>query len=179
METQTEKQETRKVRRDRVALYHPSTDGNGAAAQLQPKIGRDSGNGASCFFLDMASQKTMASRNGDGFVPATFDWENKITVKLGFHDICHFLAVLEGRVDHVGGRRDGLFHQNGETTTVIRLKKGEDGGYLMGLSRKRPGEEEARRINTSLSEIEAIGLRHVLAVSLFFMALPVDSGSAL
>ncbi|NQT91834.1 MAG: hypothetical protein HQ559_03665 [Lentisphaerae bacterium] len=176
METQTEKQETRKGRGDRVALYHPSTDGNGAAAQLEPKIGRNSGNGGSCFFLDMAQQKTTASRNGDGFVPATFDWENKITVKLGFHDICHFLAVLEGKVDHVGGRRDGLFHQNGQTTTVIRLKQAEDGGYLLGLSRKRPDDEEARRISTSLTEIEAIGLRHVLAVSLFFMALPVESG---
>ena len=175
MDTQTAKQETKRGRRDGIAFFHPNKEGTGAAARLEPKINRAGDDRGNCFFLEMAEQKTAASRNGGGFVPASFDWENKITVKLDFQDICHLLAVLEDRTEHAGGKRDGLYHQNGQSSAMIRLRKHESGGYLLGLSRKRGDEEEARRVGTVLSEVEAVGLRQVFSVGLFFMALPMDS----
>ena len=126
----------------------------------------------SSFFLEMAAQRSVARRGADGFEPACFDWENKITAKLGFQDLCHVLAVLEGKAEFAGGKRDGLYHRNGRGTTVIRFRRGENGGYLVGLSRKGNDEEEAQRIGTVLSEAEAVGLRHVLALGLYFMSVP-------
>jgi len=171
METQVDKQESRPARGERIVLYHPNSKGSGAATRLEPKIIQGNGERHTCFFLEMASQKTVASKEANNTVPATFDWENKITVKLGFEDICHFLAVLEGKADRVGGKRDGLFHGNGKSNAVIRFSKHESGGCLLALSRKRADEEEARRIGTVLSEVESIGLHHVFTAGLFATVL--------
>lgn len=171
MDTQVEKQETRGKRRDNVIFYHPNAESTGAVMRLQPKTDRDGGLRCECFFMDMAPQKTAPSRTEDGFVPASFDWENRITVKLGFTDICEILAVLADRVERVGGRRDGLYHQSGSMNTIIRFKKHEDGGYIVGLSRRNGGDDDGQRISIVLSEIEAIGVRHVLEAGLFYMSL--------
>lgn len=171
METQVDKQESRAPRGERIIFYHPNSKGTGAATRLEPKVIQGNGDRHTCFFLEMASQKTAASKDAGKSVPATFDWENKITVKLGFEDICHFLAVLEGRADRVGGKRDGLYHGNGQSNALIHFSKHESGGCLLALSRKRGDEEEARRIGTVLSDIEATGLRHLFTAGLFAMVL--------
>ncbi|MFC1452046.1 hypothetical protein ACFLSJ_01725 [Verrucomicrobiota bacterium] len=162
-------------RGERVVFYHPNQQGSGSAARLDPRMNQGIHGRPNCFFLEMAEQKAVAGQGNGGPARASFDWENKITVKLGFQDICHFLAVIEGRADHAGGKRDGLYHQNGSTNTLIGLKKNENGGYFLSLSQKRGREEESRRISTVLSDVEAVGLKHVLSVGLFFMALPMDA----
>ena len=173
MDTQADRQDARGTYGERVAVYHPNAKGSGAVARLEPSICRRDGRPA-CFFLELATQKTAAGRDEDGPSRATFDWENKITVKLGFLDICHLLAVLEGKAEHAGGKRDGIYHQSGRTNTLIHLARHEAGGYFLALSRKRGDEDEAKRIGMVLSEVEATGVRHVLSVGLFFMTLPPD-----
>ena len=74
---------------------------------------------------------------------ATFDWAAKVTVKLGFTDVCELLTVLEGQVDHVGGQRDGIYHENGNANTIIAFKRsrGTGGmfpGYFKEGQRRRP-----------------------------------------
>lgn len=172
MDTQEVGSEQRSARAERVAFYHPNASGTGTAVRIDPKMNGGTASPRNGFFLELAQQKSAATRNADGFVPASFDWEGKITVKLGFQDICEFLAVLEGTCEHAGGKRDGLYHQNGQTSTVIRFKRGEEGGYALGLSRKRASEEEPKRISTVLSDVEATGLKHVFQVGAFFMVLP-------
>ena len=115
------------------------------------------------------SQKTAASKEGGKSIPASFDWEHKLTVKLDFTDICEMLAVLEGRVDKVGGARSGLFHQNGNSSTVISLQRAEKGGYYVGLSKKNGDSGAVTRVNITLSEAEAIGLRSIFQAGLFFI----------
>ncbi len=153
-----------------LAIYHPNSKGTGAALQLEPRVNRRQGDRANCFFIDLAPQKTAAGTSDGRRIPATFDWERKLTVKLGFTDICEILAVLEGRQDHVGGARDGLFHDNGTANTLITFQNDANrAGYYLGLSRKGKGNTQAERIGIVLSETEAIGLRHILQTGLFFM----------
>lgn len=153
----------------KLAFYHPNSAGNGVAMQLEPRFNRLEKDRYNCFFLEMASQKTGAGRSGDKRVPATFDWEKKLAAKLDFTDICELLAVFEGRQDKVGGQKGGLFHQNGQGSTVISLQKAEKGGYYIGLSKKN-GEAAAVRVSMLISEAEAIGLRSVFQSSLFFLS---------
>jgi hypothetical protein len=90
-------------------------------------------------------------------------------VKLDFMDICELLSVLEGRVEKLGGSKSGLFHQNGQASTVISLQKAEKGGYFLGLSKKSGEAGSVVRVNIVLSESEAIGLRSVFQAGLFFI----------
>ncbi len=154
-----------------LKFYHPASSKTGSAMQLEPKFSSNSSEHSNCFFMEMALQKTSAGRNDDGStVHATFDWENKLAVKLGFFDICEILTVLEGLGDAAGKAGKGLYHQNGSASTIITCQKNKNGGYLFGLSRKTASSTDARRISIVLNEAEATGLRSVLQVSLFFLA---------
>ena len=152
----------------KLTLYHPNGAANGAALQLEPRLNRHAADRYNCFFLDMAAQKSAPVRDGATRVPATFDWEHKLTAKLDFADLCEMLVVLEGRAERVGGQKGGLFHQTGQGSTVITLQKSEKGGYYIGLSKKN-GDAAAVRVGLVLSEAEAIGLRSVFQVGLFFL----------
>lgn len=169
--TNKETQEARspsKVYSQKLVIYHPTSAGNGAALQLEPRVNRQASDRYNCFFLDLAAQKSAAARQGDKLVPASFDWEHKLTVKLDFLDLCEILAVLEGRMEKLGGQKNGIFHRNGRANTVITLQKAEKGGYFLGLS-KKDGDTGAVRVNIVLSEAEAIGLRSIFQAGLFFI----------
>lgn len=161
---------TTKMYAQKLAIYHPNSSGSGAAMQMEPRLNRQGSDRYNCFFLDMAPQKTAATRDGGRMVPASFDWEHKLTVKLHFTDICEMLAVLEGRAEKIGGaQKSGLFHRNGNSSTVISLQKAEKGGYFLGLSKKSAESDTAVRVNITLSEAEAIGLRSIFQAGLFFI----------
>ncbi len=161
---------TPKTYAPRLTLYHPTGSGTGAALQLALRLNRPGEDRYDCFFLDMTAQKSAAGRDGEKRVPATFDWENKMTVKLGFADICELLMVLEGRVERAGGARNGLYHENGKSSTVISLQKSaERAGYFLGLSRKAKDGGQVTRVQIVLGEAEAVGLRCLFQSGLFFM----------
>ncbi len=172
METQTTNGNDGKLYNERLTFYHANRQGSGAAVRIEPRVNRRAGDRYNCFFLDMARQKTVAGRGNGGSPHATFDWENKITVKLDFMDVCELLTVLEGTCDHVGGKRDGLYHQTNQANTLIRFKRHESGGYALAVSRKAAGADQPVRIGTVLNRVEATGLRHILQVGLFFVTLP-------
>ena len=152
-----------------LALYHPSATGSGAAFRLEPRVNRRPTDRANCFFLELAPQKTAAERQRGQRAPATFDWERKLTVKLGFSDICEMLAVLEGQSERAGAPRNGLFHDTGAANTLITFERDEQGGVLVGLSRKTREDKDPRRIRFVLSNREAIGVRCLLQTGLFFV----------
>lgn len=159
-----------KIRTPRLALYHPAGTGTGSALQLELRLNRAGEDRYDCFFLELAAQKSAAGREGERRVPATFDWENKLTVKLDFADVCELLSVLEGREERVGGQRNGLYHEHSQASTVISFQKSkEKAGYFLGLSRKGKENGQVARVQMLLSETEAIGLRCLFQSGLFFM----------
>ncbi len=138
--------------------------------QLELRLNRPGEDRYDCFFLELAAQKSAASHEGDRRVPATFDWENKLTVKLDFGDVCELLAVLEARAERAGGQRNGLYHENSQASTVISFQVSkEKSGYFLGLSRKGKESGQVTRVQMLLSETEAIGLRCLFQSGLFFM----------
>ncbi|MDZ4198575.1 MAG: hypothetical protein U1E27_04725, partial [Kiritimatiellia bacterium] len=158
----------KKPYRGRLAFYHPSAKGTGIAVRLELRLNETSDDRYDCFFLEMAKQKPTPS-------PETgkpqFDWENRATVKLEFPDLCEWLRVLEGQQPAAGGERgNGLFHQTGETTTLIEFRRDSDRpGVLLGLSRKARQGDGLFRGQLRLSEAEATGLRCCLQTGLFFL----------
>lgn len=160
---------------DRLALYHASGKGNGAAIRLEARLNRDGEQGYNCFFLEAAAQN--GSPQGGRERQTAFDWEHKITVKLGFSDICELLAVLEGVQAQAGGRRNGLYHESRDAVTMIRFERREDGSYCLGLSRKVGDPSEPHRLHFVLSPVEAVGIRVLLTHGLFGLTFPQVCGS--
>jgi len=171
-EKQTDSGIEQRMYNERLTFYHANRQGTGAAVQLEPRINQRPGDRYNCFFLEMTRQKSVASRGDVGTTHATFDWENKITVKLDFTDICEFLGVLEGECEHVGGKREALYHQNGEANTMIRFSRHESSGVALSVSRKDGSNAQPSRIGTVLSRTEALGLRHILRIGLFVITFP-------
>lgn len=160
-----------RARDQKVAFYHPTGKGDGSALRLEPRVNRTESDRHNCFYLEMAPQKTVAVRDADQKSPATFDWERKLTVKLGFSDICELLTVLEGRQEKAGGQRNGLYHESEKAVTVISfLRNTERGGYLVGVSRKDKAGGELVRLHITLGEAEGIGLRCLLQTGLFYLS---------
>jgi len=155
----------------RLTIYHANSKGTGAAARLELSLCRNGNGDDSCFFLEMAKQKTAPSQADRKRTPATFDWEGKAVVKLGFTDVCEMLTVLEGRQDQAGGRRNGLYHSVGKANAIITFKRNtERGGYLLAISRKDADGNQVFKGHIILSETECTGLRSIFQAGLFHMA---------
>ncbi|MGA1192825.1 MAG: hypothetical protein ACO398_01980 [Kiritimatiellia bacterium] len=153
-----------------IAFYHQNNRGTGTALRLEPRVNRDDADRYNCFFMEMAAQKTTANRDGGGVSPATFDWVNKITVKLNFMDIAEMLTVLEGRTLRVGGDRNGLFHASGGGNTLIAFQRNlEHNTFFLALSCKRNKEAVPYKLGITLSDAEATGLRCLFQTGLFFV----------
>ena len=156
-----------------IRFYHPNPKGTGSALRVEPRINSTGEDRYNCFFLEMAAQKSTAGRRGGDSEFATFDWDNKIVVKLGFLDISEILMVLEGRAMKVGGNRSGLYHASQQGNTLIALARQEERqNYFLSLSRKPNGASEAQRIGIALSDVEATGLRCLFQTGLFFVTFP-------
>jgi hypothetical protein len=157
-----------------LAFYHPNSSGSGSAVrfELKPAVGNREG----CFFMDMARQRTSGGRDGNGGRrAATFDWQQKVTVKLGVSDVCSLLLVLRGRQEEAGNGK-GLFHDTRDATTVIRLRRGgtQFQGIALDVSRKaKRGEGEPVRIRIVLTEAEALGLETIFEHSMLLLVYGV------
>ena len=155
-----------------LTLYHANGKGTGAALrfELKPPERRRAG----CFYVDLAHQKTTADRSEGDPRHATFDWENKGTIKLGFSDICEFLLVLEGRRESLGGDSRGLYHTNGDTNTMITLRRSDQRpGFSLGVSRKDGHGDQLFKGHIVISEAEARGLQSILDRGLFHMTMGI------
>lgn len=160
-----------KQRRGRLVFYHANSQGTGSAARMELRMNGRGEDRYDCVFLEMARQKTLAAAGQGGRTPATFDWENKVTVKLDFSDVCEILMVLEGRCERMGGARSGLYHQAAGASTIITLERNEKKtGFFLGISRKTHDGRQVFKGQMLLSDGEALGMRCVLQTSLFFMA---------
>jgi hypothetical protein len=158
-----------KPRNGRLTFYHANGQATGSAAQLELRLNRGEESGYNCFFLEMARQKEAAGANGRH--AARFDWENKITVKLDFTDVCEMLAVLEAMKEQAGSRKTGLYHERADASTIIAFKRAPDAdAYHLNVSRKTGKDGEVQRAGITLSSVECLGLRCVLQQALFRMA---------
>ena len=161
----------RKNHNRRLIFYHANPKGTGTAAQFELRLNRMGEDRYDCFFLEMAHQKTMAAAGDRQKGPATFDWTNKVTVKLDFIDISKFLAVLDGKCEQVGDGKGGIYHESNGSNTLISFKRSPDtGGFLLAVSKKSRDGTQIFKGHIVLNEVEALGLSCVFRTALFFMA---------
>lgn len=155
-----------------LALYHPNSKGTGCALQfdLRPATAEREG----CLFAAFANQKSVAagSRADSNRQAATFNWAEKITVKLNFSDVSQLLLVLCGKAPSLADGK-GLFHDSGETTTVIQMAHQTEPvrGTSFEVSKKRRNSSSpAQRARILLTDAETFGLARLLDATLYPLA---------
>ena len=80
--------------RKEYRIYKPSKNNSGSVSSWQVSLDSNPEKGNNVF-LDCANQKQSENDN------AAFDWDNKVTVKLGLPDLGAILSVLNGRQDDI------------------------------------------------------------------------------
>jgi hypothetical protein len=157
-------------RTGKLVYYHANGQGTGTAVRFELRLNQPQEDRYDCFFLEMARQKPFA-QDGTHRGPAMFDWENKVAVKLGFMDVCEFLAVLEGKRERMGDSRGALYHETAASSTLITMERSQkQNGFFLGVSRKGKESGQPLKGHILLNDVEAIGLRCAFQSALFFMA---------
>ena len=162
----------------RLVFYHPNGKGTGCAVQfdLRPAAGDREG----CLFAAFANQKSLAepARNASSAASrqaATFNWSEKITVKLNFSDVCQLLMVLSGKAASACDGK-GLFHDTGETLTIIHMSRQTEpvSGIAFEVSKKRKNAEGApQRSRILFTESESLGLSRLFSAILLPLAFGI------
>ncbi len=161
--------------RSALCLYHPNGKGTGSAAKLE--VVPATGNRDGAVYLTLALQKSVASgsvEQGNRQYP-TFDWAQRVIVKLNFDDLCHLLPVLRGMASSVADGK-GLFHDSRNHTTLINLSRVTDScqGVLLEVSRRaKTGDEMPCRVRILFSPTETYGIGVALEQSLGVVAFGI------
>ena len=157
--------------RPRYTCCHPNAKGTGCAVRFELHPAHDYVEGS--VFVTFAAQKSIGSyENGRKIMP-TFDWENRITVRLTINEVAEFLEVFRGYREKIADG-NGLFHRTAKANTVITLEHRLEPvpGYLFGVSRKTV-DGELKRLGVLLSMKEALVLSESLAGALIYVAFGV------
>ena len=163
--------------RPQLSFYHANGKGSGSAARFEvvPACGDRDG----AVFLTLAQQKSVASGSGEhgNRQYATFDWPNRVTVKLNFSDLCHLLPVFKGLAATMADGK-GLYHDSRNTTTLINLTRQSEPytGLALEVSRRGKAEsEQAVRTRIVFNNTEAFGLGVVLEQVLGLLAFGIPN----
>lgn len=165
--------------RPALSIYHANGKGTGSAVRFEvvPATGERDG----AVFMTLAQQKSVASGSNDqgNRQHATFDWQNRITVKLNFSDLCQMVPVLKGLVPNIADGK-GLYHDSRASITTIGLAVQMEpvrGHALDVSSRPKTGGEQASRIRILFNVSEAFGLGAVLEQSMGLVAFGIPRNS--
>ena len=160
-----------------LSFYHANAKNSGVAIRFSVDPATPDRDGA--VYFSIAKQKTVGnagSQGPDRF--ASFDWQNKATVKLGFLEVAEILMVLGGQasgLSHAG--KDVLYHNSPSATTSITFKRAEDPsrpGFLLGVGRTPKADPNARQYYSFVfGPAEALGLRLSLQAQMGLLAFGI------
>ncbi len=161
---------------DRATICHPTSRCTGSAIrfELHPARGRISGH----VFIELARQKSTASMQGESPSFATFDWENKIIVKMGLNDLAQMMMVFRGMQESILDDK-GLFHRSAKANAVIKFAHQIDPnpGYIFTVSCK-PFDGERKDGYFVFTPEEAVwfssALENMMGVMVFGVQVPTS-----
>jgi len=161
--------------RPRLSFYHANGKGTGSAVQFEviPACGDREG----VIFMTLAQQKSVATGSPDLGTRqhATFDWKNRVIVKLNFNDLCQMLLVFRGLASSIQEGK-GLYHDSRNNTTMINVTRQAEPYPGLALEISRRGKTEGDvplRVRIIFNAAEALGLGTVLEQQLGVIAFGI------
>ena len=159
--------------RPSLCFYHANPKGTGSAVKMNLHPAHDYTDG--CIMLKIANQMTVGTPMGPNPTFATFDWENAMTVKLDFGDLCQMLQVFRGECESINGEK-GLYHRSPVGQTSIRLSHHVDPvpGYLLEIYRSSRTDKNAdNRAWMFFKPAEALGICEAITGALYLVAFGI------
>ena len=150
--------------RPSLRFFHPNGRGTGCAVKMDLHPAHDRVDGS--IMLKVANQMTVGNMQGPNPTFPRFDWENSMSVKLDFSDLCKMLQVFRGECESLEDGR-GLYHRTARATTKIVLRHLVEpvSGYSFELYRT-PTQGEEMRAHIFFTPWEALGLAEAIAGSM-------------
>lgn len=158
--------------RPQFALYHAGSTGAGGALKMALHPAHDAVDGS--IMLTLANQLTIGDRRGPNPVYPHFDWENSITVKLDFNDLCQMLQVLRGEIETINEGK-GLYHSSplGIARIVFRHMLEPVSCYSLEVYRTPHNGGADVRAHFTFSASEAGGICDAIADSMGVIAFGI------
>lgn len=159
--------------RPEFSIYHPNGKGTGCAFRmtLHPAHARRDG----CIMLELANQRTIGDRRAAIPKFPTFDWENRLVVKLGFSDLCKMLQVLRNGSESLEDGK-GLYHRSARHSTRIVLRHLTEPiqGYSLEIYRNSADKSDAdRSARIILTHWEALGIALAIEDSIGYICFGI------
>lgn len=162
--------------RPKLSYYHANAKGTGSAIsfELHPAHSSPEGNIEGSIFVSFANQKTVGVRNGSETVFPSFDWKNRIVLRLTMSDITQMLMVFRGMQESVCDGK-GLFHRSSRYNTVIQFDHRIEPypGYTLEVYRKSFDGADQQHAFISFSQAEAVGLSLAIEQSMGVIAFGI------
>ena len=159
--------------RPRLSYYHANAKGTGSAIQFELHPAHDSELGMveGSIFVIMANQLTVGRRDGATPVFPSFDWKNRVVLRLTMADVSQLLMVFRGIQENLCDGK-GIFHRSARFNTIIKFTHELDPrpGYALEVSRKPVQGGEVQRVFIAFSPTEALGLSLAIEQSLGLIA---------
>lgn len=136
--------------RKSYAIYRTNRENKGTAIQweLSHKVTKNKKNeDVDLYFMFLEGAPQVGVDDNDN---ARYDWQNKITVKLGENDIGEILAVLNGLKDSAG-YKGSLYHQtpgggNKSITFAINQPEGKNYEPSMGYKLRIASQDAQKNL---------------------------------
>ena len=162
--------------RPRLSYYHANAKGNGSAIniELHPAHWSAEGNVEGSLFVSMANQKTVGVRNGAETVFPSFDWKNRLILRLTMSDIAQIMMVFRGMQESACDGK-GIFHRSSRYNTVIKFEHRIEPhpGYTLDVYRKSLDGAEQQHSFIAFSPAEAVGLSLAIEQSMGLIAFGI------
>jgi len=150
--------------RPSLRFFHPNGKGTGGAVKMDLHPAHDRVDGS--IMVKVSSQMTVGDLRGPNPTFPRFDWENAISVKLDFSDLCKILQVFRGECESLEDGH-GLVHRTARALTRIVLRHVIEPvqGYSFEVYRT-PTQGEESRARIFFTPWEALGLAEAIAGSM-------------
>ena len=152
------------MKRPAITICHANARCTGTALRLELHPANTDSDGS--ILATIAQQKATKP-------VAEFDWENSISVRLGFLELAKILQVFRGQYESIDDGK-GLYHRTINGFTVVRLYHRIEpiGGYVLDVSHKSNDGDTVRLI-FSMTYDEAFALAEAIDHAMLYVAFGV------
>ena len=162
----------------RLTFYHPSPKGTGSAVAFEIDPATSDKDGSIYMAIAVQNGTSAPATDGQPRRHASFDWRNRVMVKLSFAEVSELMIVLCGMApSNSKNGRNGFYHDTATATTTIDFRRGDDParpGFFLGVTRTpKNGAENKQNLGFVFSLGEALGLRLAIEHSMGLLAFGI------
>ena len=165
--------------RPSLPIYHPNGRGTGSAVKMELHPAHDDIDGSIMvtFANQIAPDDAKSDAPGDGYRRfARFDWQNRITIKLDFSDLCRILQVFRGECESIEDGK-GLIHSSPGFLTKIQLRHIQEPkhGFMFEVYKNatdKSGRDACARILFSPAEAYGLAMSFEASIGIICFGIP-------